>query len=674
MLICALVSGAIAGAALLSGVFRGDRAPRHEPVSAPEPVPSRAAVEPEAPAPRTAPTPPAARATLVATLRTSERRPVTLQVIPGERAASVSCLEAAASLSLASMQATPRAPVVTLAVPAERRLQLLASVSGEEVARWSTPLQALAAGATLEIEVPVPEEAARIRGLVVDRATSRPIAGASIEPEEASDAFRCRRATSAADGTFAIPDPPGNPRDAYFRVRAAGYASTDFPLGMARVDPGTPLRLELVGAATLAVTVRRSDGSPARDVGVEVATDWIGNTRVEGERAVTDASGRCSFPELPSGTELQLALYRGGRLLREEPDVSALHPGERRELAIEIDSARVRGQLVDQHGQPVVGAPVGLRAVTKRSGATGRNAFVAVVDAGPAGRFVFDDVPSGTWEVAADAAPALDLAAASTRVAIAPGARDVEVTLVGYRGLFISGQVLDPEGRPIAGEVITATAGDGAPNPVASSGPDGRFVLGPVRPLEYTVSSRSPSDGVRARAGASDVVVRLRPVAGIRGRVLDAQTGAPTRAELTIRALEGPRRSFATRAGADGLFQVSDLPPGRWRIEALTPTHRGLVPEVSLRAGETVSDLVLRLQEGAVLEIVSDVVHARLSAFDAQGRVLCEILATSRVSRCVVDPGQVLVREYAPAAAVTREQQVSVRRGERRRVEFGVAP
>jgi hypothetical protein len=667
LLICALLAGAVGIAAIVAGRFHASTPDLHEI------APSSA---------QTAP-PRDASSIRVATLNASDARPVTLLVIARERDAfSIPCAAAASAQSLARTEVRDAAPVA-LAVPAGRELWLLASVADDEIARWGTALEPLAAGASIEIEVLFPETPARMQGVVLDRGSARPIAGASIEADEGSDAFRCMRASSGADGTFALPVPPAARAGALLRVRADGYAPVELAVA---ADGGarSRVRVELVGAARLAVSVQRSDGSPAPGIGVEVTPSAPPGLTAP-PRISTGADGRCAFADLPAGSPLKVRLYRDARLLREEPELRALRPGERRALVIRLDGAHVRGRLVDQYGAPVAGAVVSIRSAAARGGRSDASPTAVEPGTDVQGRFDFEDIPPGSWLVAhtgvvvdsarRGAAPAF--AFVSKRLEIPAGAREVDVTLVAYRDLFIAGEVVDPDGRPVEGAGVVALGSpQGEPHQVAAtSDASGRFVLGPLGPTEYSVASRLRSVPVRARAGDTGVVVRLSPIGALRGVVLDARTGAPLRAEVRAsNAASSTTYRVQSRSGPDGVFALDELPPGRWTLEAMTETGRGHLAELPLRAGETLENLELRVEEAAILEIVSAAVHARLSAVDARGRSVCQILATSAVSRCVVEPGRLTVREYAPAAGTTRDLEVSVRAGELRRVDFGLEP
>jgi hypothetical protein len=201
----------------------------------------------------------------------------------------------------------------------------------------------------------------------------------------------------------------------------------------------------------------------------------------------------------------------------------------------------------------------------------------------------------------------------------------------------------------------------------------GRFTLGPLAPLDYYVSAGTSSP-VKARAGDVDVVLRLQPFSSVGGVVTDAQTGLPVSTAVTASKDKAATYRIVTQSGRDGVFSFDELPPGRWRIDAQTPTQRARTPELLLRGGESLQNMDLRLEKGAILYVVSTVLHARLTVVDVQGETVCAGPARPPVWRCVVDPGTLAVSEYDPATATTREARVSVRGDEQRSLDFSRMP
>ena len=160
-----------------------------------------------------------------------------------------------------------------------------------------------------------------------------------------------------------------------------------------------------------------------------------------------------------------------------------------------------------------------------------------------------------------------------------------------FGGVSVSGKVLDPQGKPMAGAVVTVFAmrpqREGVGMERADtldrqvSGPDGgfRFDSLPDDPLAFSVQAdHSPFARAKERlahqppAKAYQTTLRMQPGVDVAGTVTDEQ-GRP---------LEGVRvQSYATNktvyTGADGRFAISGLTPDRldldfWRADYGRPT------------------------------------------------------------------------------------------------------
>src|SRR5690606_9240889 len=160
-------------------------------------------------------------------------------------------------------------------------------------------------------------------------------------------------------------------------------------------------------------------------------------------------------------------------------------------------------------------------------------------------------------------------------------------------GAVVSGRVVDPAGRPVAGaRVLTETRGlstqdlddpagpefdELGPPGSARSDREGRFELPYAAPGEFTVSARHPDyptgrrTGLRVAPGGTlhDVVITLEPAAEIRGRIVGMPKGvrlrvlaAPMQDRRQNPVVYGPETGFAERGAApdaDGAFTIRGL-------------------------------------------------------------------------------------------------------------------
>lgn len=152
------------------------------------------------------------------------------------------------------------------------------------------------------------------------------------------------------------------------------------------------------------------------------------------------------------------------------------------------------------------------------------------------------------------------------------------------RGTSVHGSVLDPDGNPVAGALVTserdaATDGlflNGAEQffwlPIRTvTGPDGRFELAHLQPGEHTLRVSAPDFAtawkprVRVpRPPGSELLIDL-PVGGtVEGRITREDGGPEADSEVVCVVMDqsGPLTNFAyTRTDADGRYRFEHMPP-----------------------------------------------------------------------------------------------------------------
>ncbi len=264
----------------------------------------------------------------------------------------------------------------------------------------------------------------------------------------------------------------------------------------------------------------------------------------------------------------------------------------------------VTGRVLDAAGQPLSPATVAMRA-RGPDGTGGRTWSTATASDG---RFRFEDVtPGNTLWAWSSAQPGLAMAVLTD---VPPGGAPLEIRLV--PGGPVVARLVDSAGGPFTGAAtfyVLDASGRIHNSAAASGGRVKTHVLAFDTRYDLLVYGAGGMSGRLddVHAGARDLVVRLRPVAPIRGRVLGpggepAATGTKVRA-VGVRASEyrRPGISLVTETDTQGLFtlgEIADLPFTIWAepsgsgAMAAGPVVTGVLPG---------ADVVLRLEPGVAL-------------------------------------------------------------------------
>jgi hypothetical protein len=209
--------------------------------------------------------------------------------------------------------------------------------------------------------------------------------------------------------------------------------------------------------------------------------------------------------------------------------------------------------------------------------------------------------------------------------------------------------------------------------------PTGAFRIGPVLDVEYELTAggafqgefaQSPS--VRARGGASDLVLVVSRAAILRGVVIDPDTNEPCDAQVFLSQADvhdGFAMGLGTQGNKSG-FEVTGITPGVWDVvvtgrNALLGTTR-----VSLAEAE-VKEVLLRLSPSVVLTFKNTSPTEFFYLFpQCDGLALqSEGIDPGKEQRLTLPPGRITVRvadaqaktlgtrtvDIAPGAAATLE-------------------
>ncbi len=319
------------------------------------------------------------------------------------------------------------------------------------------------------------------------------------------------------------------------------------------------------------------------------------------------------------------------------------------------------------------------------------------IRAGPGGAFTFSPTATGRWLLAAVSAPgflpfAPEWGHSPVQLEARAGehVRGLEIHLA--PAVELTGEVIDPDGQPVAGATVRllGAASEAALLPVAdrfTSGPDGRFTFAAPEGTVLEASKPGFLPG-RAELGPLErvnrrLVIELGPrhAAPVESRAVSGQVvlgpeGRPAEGALVSATRMGPRAasdvpSAQAVTGADGLFTLRDLTPGRYRVaaraEGRAPASlRGIAAgaeglRLELTAGSSLRGCVRDASSGAPVAPFTVMVFERRGALR---RVAQRSLSVVEPAGCYaldgLAPGPAAVVFSAPGHAPSEEARVEL--------------
>ncbi|MCB9824314.1 MAG: carboxypeptidase regulatory-like domain-containing protein [Planctomycetes bacterium] len=497
------------------------------------------------------------------------------------------------------------------------------------------PMVGVVAGEEREQQV-VLDAAGVLIGRVVDARDERPLTDASVEVSvpTAPTLPPAAPVSTDADGRFEAPDLAG-PRDrVQLHVRRAGYQDTvltrsatdesDLVISLRR---GAPIELRGgvydgdgrgVGGALLEL----GPASGAIDVDpVRGSTDERGSFVMK----LPGAAGPGSFWQVRATTGSGDAGVAAFVVPRDE-----LAPAPYVEVKLAATGALV-GTVLDEHGEPAVGAEIRLEpdgagsepSARLLARALSRDGSSLVTTSGEGGAFEMFGLPATTWRVQARRGSVVAEPGDPVTVP-AHGVATVEIRLVD--GARIRGRVEDPSGTPIPGVHVRAVP-EQRVVPALDEGVAGRtdgegefeiagLAQGGWRLAATRMGWRQVGGGARVQAGDSDVVLVMEPRGVL---LLDVREGGrPFEGVVTIELSPEGRTAMDSSQGGggiaaagprtlrteDGRIELPDVDPGGWRVRATTRDGRVATSSgtVDVVGGRTTDPVELTLRDAAVIE------------------------------------------------------------------------
>ncbi len=470
---------------------------------------------------------------------------------------------------------------------------------------------------------PTPERS----GAVIEEGTPRGVAGAWVwSPYSPAEAVRTDRT-----GSYRLPLLPGR-RVPRLEVAATGYVPTWVELHDPPSQEALPT-VALTPAFAVDGTVADEAGGPLSGVAIRVKADR--RRRARDPRALrsegfarSDARGGFEVRGLLPGASYRLEAELDGfpplRVDVPGPPEEVGASGRRVVMDLVLERGRrAAGRVAGAAGEPVAGARVHLLPEADRRSSPFPPTFeplelAATTD--EAGTFEIADVPGGKVEAIVVASGWASGEFRGLEVPHGSGRADLGVLTLDPE-VPVEGRVVDSDGQPLAGALVSAREASGqaafpfsesgrSRGEPATTGADGGFRLGgfaagAVLSVQVSAEGYLPVSrrGVRLPTEAP-LLVRLEPAATLTGRVVD------TRGRPVAQALVGPSsrvwsqgvHSFV-RTDDDGEFSLSPVAAGVQVLEARKEGYVTSAPRsVEVTAGREPPKVEIVLEAAAVLE------------------------------------------------------------------------
>jgi hypothetical protein len=387
-------------------------------------------------------------------------------------------------------------------------------------------------------------------------------------------------------------------------TRANGYAPA---AARAVVGPeDRAVTLDLVLAPGLGVSgVVVEHGRPVANADVELHTEIAEADLVARplhRRTTTRTDGTFELRDLEPGS-YDLLARAGDRVGRLPRPLSVFHPGRLPAVTIAIGPGAALVGRVTGPGGALASSTVRLYEGDLPQGPPRE---LSTED----GRFRLDGLAPGRYLLTARRP---GLARAERSLVIGTGDRRVELELSLSTGGAVDGQVLGSDGRPLAGAKIEARTKPTGPSPsgydvaVATTGPDGRFVLdglpsGVLRARVEHAAGLLVTQPLLVGPGRQQVTWTVHPAGFVTG-VAHHADGSPAPG-VTVTAI-GPLDLVAqTRTGADGRYRLGPL-PSRQTIFLAASAHES--PDAALADTRAGRGYMVELDDGGTESVDPEV-------------------------------------------------------------------
>ena len=473
---------------------------------------------------------------------------------------------------------------------------VLAARQGERMGRIPHPLQVAPGETRKDLRITL-GALSGLTGTVSTTPEGTPVAGAQVVASPAGQAGEIGSATSGADGRYTLDLPPGD-----YDVVVVAPSRTSTVREALVIAPGQRLTVDfqLEGAGVVEGRVTDLEARPIAGAYVK-ASRRRGPARQE-RFTRTDSTGAYRLEGLELGTAVVSA--RREQTEHWTKKSAEVKPGTAAQVDFTLaETGIVQGQVRQESGAPLT-QPALVRAGS-RSGSFGEFTYA---DTDAEGRYQLE-LPAGVYQL----------------IAVNPGARyvfshedDLSVTVpVGaavVQDLSLSddrgvrGTVVEPSGAPSPyATAVAIQGGDFAMALPVEADEEGRFTFPPrgptAAPLDLIAHNAGRVGQLSGVREGTEVTLRLRPAATLRGQVVARNGAAPTGFSLQLLQADGSvlpwlERGTPERTFTGTTFALYDAPALPLRVSVRTTDGRTGEASVTLSPGQS-AELEVPLTGGA---------------------------------------------------------------------------
>ena len=268
----------------------------------------------------------------------------------------------------------------------------------------------------------------------------------------------------------------------------------------------------------------------------------------------------------------------------------------------------VKGTVVDGDGRPVKAFSAKPEVVEIESGYPRPRSLRYKTYGNPEGTFEIKNLSPGRYTIVIQAPGYRGTRVRDVRVAAGEATDVGEVTLL--PGGILTGRVVDPDGRPIAGAKVSVIGGGNhfvmsrgrRPATSVVTGPNGEFKFEGLKGGKMRVKASfegfvtTQSDSFDPNELDGDLVLTLERGSSIMGTVVDGRDRPVPKISVY---LTGESVNDRTVTDEQGRFEFTGLPGGRYTVRTFTfksanrKPPKEAIEKVDLPAGETL-ELILR--------------------------------------------------------------------------------